>query len=195
MPYRIQGKCIYNKDTGKKLGCTKGSVKRYLAALYANVPDAKKNEIRTKLKEILRRELKPILETAELSKDNVKLRDELNKNQGIEFKPYEIAKIAEVTGPVNNKNVGSGPELSFDKEIGENTIKFIVKKLVNEEDDTKDSFKYGVWYTEYKNEEDFEKPSAEIRYKLSDPIPNSTGEGEIKNKLYNFMKDAIKVNL
>ena len=195
MPYRIKGKCIYNKDTGKKLGCTKGSVKRYLAALYANVPDAKKNEIRTKLKEILRRELKPILETAELSKDNVKLRDELNKNQGIEFKPYEIAKIAEVTGPVNNKNVGSGPELSFDKEIGENTIKFIVKKLVNEEDDTKDSFKYGVWYTEYKNEEDFEKPSAEIRYKLSDPIPNSTGEGEIKNKLYNFMKDAIKVNL
>ena len=195
MPYRIKGKCIYNKDTGKKLGCTKGSVKRYLAALYANVPDAKKNEIRIKLKEILRRELKPILETAELSKDNVKLRDELNKNQGIEFKPYEIAKIAEVTGPVNNKNVGSGPELSFDKEIGENTIKFIVKKLVNEEDDTKDSFKYGVWYTEYKNEEDFEKPSAEIRYKLSDPIPNSTGEGEIKNKLYNFMKDAIKVNL
>lgn len=195
MPYRIKGKCIYNKDTGKKLGCTKGSVKRYLAALYANVPDAKKNEIRTKLKEILRRELKPILETAELSKDNVKLRDELNKNQGIEFKPYEIAKIAEVTGPVNNKNVGSGPELSFDKEIGENTIKFIVKKLVNEEDDTKDSFKYGVWYTEYKNEEDFEKPSTEIRYKLSDPIPNSTGEGEIKNKLYNFMKDAIKVNL
>ena len=195
MPYRIQGKCIYNKDTGKKLGCTKGSVKRYLAALYANVPDAKKNEIRTKLKEILRRELKPLFETAELSKDNVKLRDELNKNQGIEFKPYEIAKIAEVTGPVNNKNVGSGPELSFDKEIGENTIKFIVKKLVNEEDDTKDSFKYGVWYTEYKNEEDFEKPSAEIRYKLSDPIPNSTGEGEIKNKLYNFMKDAIKVNL
>lgn len=195
MPYRIQGKCIYNKDTGKKLGCTKGSVKRYLAALYANVPDAKKNEIRTKLKEILRRELKPLFETAELSKDNVKLRDELNKNQGIEFKPYEIAKIAEVTGPVNNKNVGSGPELSFDKEIGENTIKFIVKKLVNEEDDTKDSFKYGVWYTEYKNEEDFDKPSSEIRYKISDPIPNSTGEGEIKNKLYNFMKDAIKVNL
>ena len=42
MPYRIKGKCIYNKDTGKKLGCTKGSVKRYLAALYANVPDAKR---------------------------------------------------------------------------------------------------------------------------------------------------------
>jgi hypothetical protein len=85
-------------------------------------------------------------------------------------------------------------ELSFDKEFNENTIKFVIKKLTNEEDDTKNSFKYGVWYTEYQNEEDFDKPSAEIRYKLSDPITNDTGEGEIKNKLYSFIKDAIKIN-
>ena len=85
-------------------------------------------------------------------------------------------------------------ELSFDKEFNENTIKFVVKKLTNEEDDTKNSFKYGVWYTEYQNEEDFDKPSAEIRYKLSDPIPNDKGEGEIKNQLYSFIKDAIKIN-
>ncbi len=52
----------------------------------------------------------------------------------------------------------------------------------------------GVWYTEYQNEDDFDKPSAEIRYKLSDPITNDTGEGEIKNKLYSFIKDAIKIN-
>ncbi len=55
MPYKIKGKCIYNKETGKKIGCTDGDVQRYLRALYANVPDAKKNEIRTKLKEIFRR--------------------------------------------------------------------------------------------------------------------------------------------
>ena len=195
MPYKIKGKCIYNKETGKKLGCTDGDVQRYLRALYANVPDAKKNEIRTKLKEIFRRSFANIInETAELNKKNVKFRDELNKNQGLDFKPYEVAKIAEVTGPVNNKNAGSGMELSFDKEFNENTIKFVVKKLTNEEDDTKNSFKYGVWYTEYQNEEDFDKPSAEIRYKLSDPIPNDTQEGEIKNKLYSFIKDAIKIN-
>ena len=45
MPYKIVGKCIFNTDTGKKMGCTKGSVKRYLAALHANIPDSKKNEI------------------------------------------------------------------------------------------------------------------------------------------------------
>ena len=44
MPYTAKGKCVYKKDTGKKVGCTKGSVKKYLAALHANVPDAKNEE-------------------------------------------------------------------------------------------------------------------------------------------------------
>ena len=35
MPYKYKGKCVYKKDTGKKVGCTKGSVKKYLAALHA----------------------------------------------------------------------------------------------------------------------------------------------------------------
>ena len=37
MPYKVKGKCIYKKDTNEKVGCTKGSVKKYLAALHANV--------------------------------------------------------------------------------------------------------------------------------------------------------------
>jgi hypothetical protein len=36
MPYKTKGKCVYKKDTGKKVGCTKGSVKKYLAALHIN---------------------------------------------------------------------------------------------------------------------------------------------------------------
>lgn len=40
MPYKIKGKCIYKKRTGKKVGCTKGSVKKYLAALQANVQES-----------------------------------------------------------------------------------------------------------------------------------------------------------
>lgn len=46
MPYKAKGKCVYKADTGKKVGCTKGPVSKYLAALYANVPDAK-NESKT----------------------------------------------------------------------------------------------------------------------------------------------------
>ena len=40
MPYITKGKCVYKKDTGKKVGCTKGSVKKYLAALHANVNES-----------------------------------------------------------------------------------------------------------------------------------------------------------
>jgi hypothetical protein len=42
MPYKVKGKCIYKKDTGKKVGCTKGPVSKYLAALHANVHHEKK---------------------------------------------------------------------------------------------------------------------------------------------------------
>ena len=37
MPYKSKGKCVYKKNTGKKVGCTKGKVKDYLAALAINV--------------------------------------------------------------------------------------------------------------------------------------------------------------
>jgi hypothetical protein len=41
MPYTIKGKCVYKKDGGAKVGCTKGSVDKYLAALHANVDENK----------------------------------------------------------------------------------------------------------------------------------------------------------
>lgn len=43
MPYKIDPnnkKCVIKADTGKKVGCTKGSVKKYLAALHANVNES-----------------------------------------------------------------------------------------------------------------------------------------------------------
>lgn len=40
MPYKVKGKCVYKKDTGKKVGCTKGPVKKYLAALHINAHES-----------------------------------------------------------------------------------------------------------------------------------------------------------
>ena len=40
MPYTVKGKCIFKKDGGAKVGCTKGSVKKYLAALHANADES-----------------------------------------------------------------------------------------------------------------------------------------------------------
>jgi hypothetical protein len=45
VPYKAKGKCVYKKDTGKKVGCTKGSVKKYLGALHANVKENVFNDI------------------------------------------------------------------------------------------------------------------------------------------------------
>ena len=42
MPYKVKGKCVYKEDSGKKVGCTKGSVKKYLAALHMHADESKK---------------------------------------------------------------------------------------------------------------------------------------------------------
>lgn len=40
MPYKVKGKCVYKKDTGKKVGCTDGPIEDYLAALHANANES-----------------------------------------------------------------------------------------------------------------------------------------------------------
>ena len=41
MPYIRKGKCVYKKNTGKKVGCSSSTAKakKYLKALHANVED------------------------------------------------------------------------------------------------------------------------------------------------------------
>lgn len=59
MPYKIVGKCIYKKDTGAKVGCTKGDVHKYMAALQMHAHESVQedkdqlNEIRNFIKETL----------------------------------------------------------------------------------------------------------------------------------------------
>lgn len=43
MPYKVKGKCVYKKEDNSKVGCTKGSVNKYLAALHANVDESVNN--------------------------------------------------------------------------------------------------------------------------------------------------------
>ena len=59
MPYLISKNCVYKKNpdgTKRKLvGCTKGSIKKYLKALYANVKEEKLEDI---VERIVKEELK-----------------------------------------------------------------------------------------------------------------------------------------
>ena len=59
MPYKTKGKCVYKKDTDKKVGCTDGPVEDYLAALHAN---ANEGISRERLREIVKEELLAIRE-------------------------------------------------------------------------------------------------------------------------------------
>jgi len=61
--YSPEGKCVYKG--GEKVGCTKGPVEDYLAALHANVPDAT-NESAEESREIILVPINNILPTEEL---------------------------------------------------------------------------------------------------------------------------------
>lgn len=56
MPYVTRGKCVYKKSpdgsAGKKVGCTDGSVKDYLAALHMHADESKKLSFEEFLEEI-----------------------------------------------------------------------------------------------------------------------------------------------
>ena len=59
MPYKIKGQCVYKKDGGTKVGCTKGDVNKYLVALHTNVVDEKENieEVRKIVRKIIKNTL------------------------------------------------------------------------------------------------------------------------------------------
>ncbi len=46
MPYVAEGKTVYKREGGKlkKVGKTRGEVKKYLSALYANSPESHKKK-------------------------------------------------------------------------------------------------------------------------------------------------------
>lgn len=74
MPYTVDGKCVYKKhedgSRGEKVGCTKGAVKDYLAALYAS----DKNEAKIahqEIKEAMKVTEEVIEEKVELAADEV----------------------------------------------------------------------------------------------------------------------------
>ena len=61
MPYTRKGKCVYKKDTGKKVGCSKSTekAKKYIKALHANVENEETfNEAAVRLLTMYARPLK-----------------------------------------------------------------------------------------------------------------------------------------
>lgn len=118
MPYEIRGNCVYRRDTGKKVGCTKGFVKKYLAALQIN---AESND-----PEII--ELKEIIEKLygnrimEKSKDVTYQEAESHFNSGgtVKIISYTKGKSTEV----NQEKIGNMFNVSPEKVKFKNIIKY-----------------------------------------------------------------------
>jgi len=80
MPYEVRGKCVYKKNTGKKVGCTDGDVKKYLAALHANEEKKMKSFTKSDLIEIIKEELKEALQDRDGPEDDrAEIQDEAER--------------------------------------------------------------------------------------------------------------------
>jgi hypothetical protein len=55
MPYNRKGKCVYKKNTGKKVGCSKtiGKAKKYLTALQINASEEEEHSFNETYKEMM----------------------------------------------------------------------------------------------------------------------------------------------
>lgn len=99
MPYKVKNKCIYkvNKDgtLGKRVGCTKGNVQKYLAALRINAESKGKIMKQTteqKVREIIREEISNLKETEYPDNPQNKRNEEL----AIKFITSEVNSLDEI---------------------------------------------------------------------------------------------------
>ena len=98
MPYKSKGSCVYKQTKdgklGAKVGCTKGSVKQYLKALYASDPKAAKNEL-AQIVEAFNVEKKKEALIGEISEihNNIKGMYEAMDHEIYEDTLYEVEKM------------------------------------------------------------------------------------------------------
>jgi len=144
MPYthRKEGNknCVYKKDGGAKVGCTKGSVQDYLAALYANTDESVTEANTLKGGKSDKLSLKQIADKFDVSLE--KIQSQIKKGVEVEM---EHTSDKEKASEIATDHVSEFPdyydrlgkmEKKADKEwktsdVSENT-KSLIKRLIRE---------------------------------------------------------------
>lgn len=190
MPYSYKKEgdknCIYNKNTGKKIGCTTKSIKDYLAALHANVPDSKTDQLKTGLKSMIREILKEDENIIMRTKiENDKIKNVLDKNVGLPFDAKEKQEIIFKQGSLGIKSTiqrnGTEVKFSVSDMFGNNKIN-VVKKLKNMSDPN--TLVYASFFTVAPTEEpqgqgsekSQDKDDDKVYIKLSQPFVDKSSE-------------------
>jgi hypothetical protein len=185
MPYtykKVGNKtCVYNKNTGKKVGCTTGPIKKYLSALYANVPDSTteqlKNSIKSLIKEILTETEKIVMRTKVV---NDKIENVLNDNVGLPFDSKEKQTILFKQGTLGVKSniQKNGTEVKFSTSDMFNNNKInILKKLKNMSDPS--TLVYASFFTAIPTE-----PEEESQPQQDTAAQQPSVKKEEKSKVY-----------
>ena len=140
MPYTVKGKCVYKKDGAAKVGCTKGSVQDYLAALYANTDESVTEANTLKGGKSDKLSLKQIADKFDVSLE--KIQSQIKKGVEVEM---EHTSDKEKASEIATDHVSEFPdyydrlvkmEKKADKEwktsdVSENT-KSLIKRLIRE---------------------------------------------------------------
>lgn len=188
MPYKYKKEgnryCVYNKNTNKKIGCTSGSIKKYLSALYANVPDSVKEELKEKIKniikEIINEQDNPLM--ISYTEQNT-LQNVLNKNVGLPFDDNEKRSVILTQGSLGVKSLinSTNTEIKFaTSDLFENNKINVIKKLKNMSDPT--TLVYASFFTILEKSKEIEVDTNEkpeppkVHIKLSQPFIDKSSE-------------------
>jgi len=136
MPYTVKGKCIFKKDTGAKVGCTKGPVEKYLAALHANANESISEMNTIKGGKADKMSVEDIAKKFSVSVDKIKA--QIKKGVSVEMehtsdkeKATEIAMDHVTEFPDYYDRLGK-MEKGAEKEWDLNENKHLIKRLLNE---------------------------------------------------------------
>lgn len=138
MPYTVKGKCIFKKNGGAKVGCTKGDVNKYLAALHANVDESTENKLvggksdKLSIKDIAKKFDVSVSEIQAQIQKGIEIESEhtSDKEKATEIATDHVSEFPDYYDRLNKMEKKAEKELKV-KEITENTKK-LIKRLIRE---------------------------------------------------------------
>ena len=138
MPYTIKGQCIYKRNSGKKVGCTKGDVNKYLAALHANVDESTENKLvggksdKLTLKDIAKKFDVSLSDIEAQIKKGIEVESEhtSDKEKATEIATDHVSEFADYYDRLEKMETKASKDWKV-KDVTENT-KSLIKRLIRE---------------------------------------------------------------
>jgi len=125
--------CVYKKDGGAKVGCTKGDIKKYLAALHANADVNETDKIKGGLADD--KSIKDIADKHDTSVDKIK--KELKKGTKVEKEHTSDSDIAKEIAKDHSYEDDTYYEKLAKMEKANESLKPMIKRMLREQTELK----------------------------------------------------------